>query len=940
MSKLFELAEQGQAVWFDYFSRSFLASGGLAALVEKGIRGVTSNPAIFKNAIADSDDYDKDLAALAAAGLGAEAIYEALAIDDIRSAAKVLRPVYDKTNAADGYVSLEVNPRLAFDTGATVAEAVRLHKAIGHPNVMIKVPATPAGIPAIESLTAWGISINATLVFSLAQYEAVAHAYLAGLERLLDGGGDPSKVASVASFFVSRVDVATDKLLQKRGEHALLGKIAVDNARLAYARFEELFSGARWQKLAAVGAQLQRPLWASTGTKNPDYSDLLYVNTLVGPHTVNTLPPATLDAALDHATVACTVRDDIEGARRRFARLAEVGIDIGAITDKLLEEGVKSFADAFDALVASVALKRRSFAPATVSLEASLGEIEAPAAACVERLISHLVVSRIWEHDHTLWSQLPVEIEDRLAWLRVAGQMSSQLPRLTALRDRLVAEGFKDAILMGMGGSSLAPEVLAKVFTPAHSASDGLALTILDTTVPGAILEAAQRLDPRTTVYLVSTKSGSTVETLSLFKYFYNRVSAELGSSVAAARFIAITDPGSSLEASAKELGIAEIFLNEPNLGGRYSALSLVGLLPAALIGVNVEKLLASARFAMADAQPDTQPGTLSGESALEGNPAARLGAIMAAAALGGRDKLTIVSSPVLSSLGDWIEQLVAESTGKEGRGILPVVGEALGAPTLYGDDRLFVCVTLEGEEDAQTRQKLEALVRAGHPVVRLGLPTLSDLGAQFFIWEFATAVAGWFLEIHPFNQPDVELAKTGTRAVVEQYKATGTLQVDSPQAVVGEMEVYGDVVDCSGLSEALESFLDGVGPGDYVALQAYVAKNESVDEALALLREAIRGRTRAAVTVGYGPRFLHSTGQLHKGDGGRGRFVQLTAEDAVEVPIPDELGGQGSSLGFGVLKLAQALGDADALERAGRKVVRFHTKGSAVKMILQLAGR
>jgi glucose-6-phosphate isomerase len=541
-------------------------------------------------------------------------------------------------------------------------------------------------------------------------------------------------------------------------------------------------------------------------------------------------------------------------------------------------------------------------------------------------LVSHLVVSRIWEHDYTLWSQLPVEIENRLAWLRVAGGMHRHLDRMNKLRERLLSEGFTDVLLLGMGGSSLAPEVLSKTFPD----SKGLKLSILDTTVPGEILEVGRRLDPRTTVYIVSTKSGGTVETLSLFKHFYNSACDALGAAEGGKRFIAITDPGSSLEATAKELNLGELFINEPNLGGRYAALSLVGLVPAALMGLDLEKLLASARLASADARPD--------ESPLTGNPAARLGAIMGTAALAGRDKLTLVASPGVASLADWIEQLVAESTGKEGKGILPVAGEELSVADDYGDDRLFVSVTLAGEEDLERQARLDDLADAGHPVVCLTLPDSYGVGGQFFFWEFATAVASWFLGIHPFNQPDVESAKVAARGVVEDYKATGELEVAAPDAVFDGVEVFGGS-EAPTLAGLFNGFIDGVGPGDYVALQAYVAKSPAVDAALARLRYALRVKTRAAVTVGYGPRFLHSTGQLHKGDGGRGRFIQFTCADAEEVAIPDQPGSGDSSLGFGVLKLSQALGDAGALRDAGRRVIRFHASTDGAETILKLAG-
>ena len=359
MTKLHELAELGQSIWLDYISRSLIASGELQKLVDQGLRGVTSNPSIFEKAIAGSADYDEDLTRLVRDGKSVAEIYEDLAMADIRSAADILRPVYEKSGGADGYVSLEVNPALAHDTGATIAEARRLFASLERPNVLIKVPATPAGIPAIETLIAEAINVNVTLIFSLEQYEAVATAYIAGLEKLALAGGDVGRVASVASFFISRVDTAVDKALEEIGNTEIQGKIAIDNARIAYSRFREIFSSERWKKLATATARVQRPLWASTSSKNPAYPDTLYVDNLIGPDTVNTLPPATLDDFLDHGKVAATVETDVDGARMRIAELAELGIDLDAITNKVLDEGVAAFAKSFEGLIASIAEKRR-----------------------------------------------------------------------------------------------------------------------------------------------------------------------------------------------------------------------------------------------------------------------------------------------------------------------------------------------------------------------------------------------------------------------------------------------------------------------------------------------------------------------------------------------------------------------------------------------------
>ncbi|MCF7973108.1 MAG: transaldolase [Phycisphaerae bacterium] len=358
MTKLHELADLGQAVWFDFIRRTFTQEGKLQALIEQGIRGVTSNPSIFEKAIAGSEDYDSDLKQLVLQGKSVEQIYESLVIHDIGQAADLLRPLYDETRGRDGYVSLEVSPTLAHETAETLAQAKRLFAVLDRPNIMIKIPATPQGMPAIEAVIAAGINVNVTLIFSLAQYEASAEAYIAGLEKRMASGGRLASIASVASFFVSRVDTAVDASLEKLGRHELQGHAAVDNAWLAYACFQEIFSGERWARLASAGAQVQRPLWASTGTKNPAYADTLYVDSLIAPDTVNTVPPATLEAFMDHGHVMPMTDKDLPEARARVVALAAAGVDLETITQTLLDEGLVAFAKAFEGLMGSIAGKR------------------------------------------------------------------------------------------------------------------------------------------------------------------------------------------------------------------------------------------------------------------------------------------------------------------------------------------------------------------------------------------------------------------------------------------------------------------------------------------------------------------------------------------------------------------------------------------------------
>ncbi|MCP4427921.1 MAG: bifunctional transaldolase/phosoglucose isomerase [Chloroflexi bacterium] len=892
MTKLHDLARLGQSIWYDNIRRALLESGEFQQLLNDGVRGVTSNPSIFEKAIVGSADYDEAIQALVASGKSALEIYDALTLQDIARTADLLRPIYDETDGVDGYVSLEVSPTLAHDTTGTIAEAQRLFAALGRPNVMIKVPATAAGIPAIRALTGEGINVNATLVFSVDNYEEVAAAYISGLES---HDGDLSRIASVASVFVSRLDTAVDDLLPV--DSPLRGQIAIANAKHVYGSFRQIFSGPRWQALVERGARAQRPLWASTSVKNPSYPDAMYVDALIGNNTVNTVPPAALDAFQAHGTVAATLE---AGWGEAQAQLADLGIDLDAVTEKLQADGVAAFAKAFESLLTGVAVKRDRLQAQAQPMETNLGAYQTAVDGALQEMQSQSVMERIWAHDHTVWRPEPTEITNRLGWLHIAGEMEREIGRLEALAADVKADGYTDVLLLGMGGSSMAPELFAKTF---GAESDGLNLQVLDSTDADAARAQTERLDMAATLFIVATKSGGTVETLSFFKYFYNRVADALGEEQAGAHFVAITDPGSKLEAIGGQYNFRDTFLNNPNIGGRYSALSFFGLVPAALVGVDVAALLARAQKAAAAREMNAQ-----------------LGAILGELAKAGRDKATFVISPPIESFGDWAEQLVAESVGKEGVGIVPVVGEPLGAPDVYGADRFFIYLRLAG--DATHDAAFGALAAAGHPVVTLHLTDEYDLGGQFFLWEMATAVAGHRLNIQPFDQPNVEAAKILARKMVAEYMEKGALP-------------SGESAEVTAVS--LRDFMKQAQPGDYVALQAYIQPAPETDAALAALRLHLRDTYQLATTVGYGPRFLHSTGQLHKGDGGNGLFIQFTSDPLEDAPIPDEAGQPESTMTFGVLKMAQALGDARALLDAGRRIIRFHLDMDAVNGLRRL---
>ena len=868
MNRLLQLHDAGQSVWLDFLRRSLITGGGLERLVrEDGISGMTSNPSIFGKAIGDSTDYDDAIRAIADKdGRSPIEVFYDLAIADVQMAADVFLPSYHQAGGADGLVSFELEPRLAHDTSGSIEAATDLFARIGKPNIMIKVPGTDEGVPAVEELTARGVSVNITLLFSVAMYEQVAEAYLRGLERRVDKGQPLDGIVSVASFFVSRVDTAVDEQLPDGS--SLRGKVAIANAQRAYRRFQAIFSGERWERLAAVGARVQRPLWASTSTKNSEYSDVRYVEELVGPDTVNTVPEATLNAFRDHGVVRPrAVIDGYDEAESVLSSLPEHGVDLDAITARLVEEGVDAFQADLDKLLGVIELeldKARTSAP---RMPSALG----PIAGAVDDRLASLeqadVVARIWRKDHTVWRPDPTEIDDRLGWLDLSSQMRAHMHDLRDFASEIQQDGFDTAVLLGMGGSSLAPEV----FRESLGVRDGfLDLTVLDTTHPAAIARLDASLDLAQTLFIVSSKSGGTIETLSQFAHFFERTGDD------GSQFVAITDPGSPLEALAQSRGARRVFRNPPDIGGRYSALSLFGLVPAALLGANLDELLESA-YGMACACGASVP--------LGDDPGAWLGAVLGEAARGGRDKLTVLLPDELAGLGAWIEQLIAESTGKEGTGVVPIVGEPIGSPEVYGPDRLFVAY---GDPDG-----LAALEAHGDPVARLAA---ADLGAEFFRWEFATAVAGAVLGIHPFDQPNVEEAKRATKEILDAG-------VSEPPGI-----------------DDLGGVLGSLGDHDYVAIQAFIDPTRENAEALERARRAIRDRHKVAVTVGFGPRFLHSTGQLHKGGPATGASVQVVdATRDVDVSIP------GATYTFGELIDAQSLGDLRALRARDRRVARIH---------------
>ncbi len=971
VNRLRQLAEYGQSFWYDNIRRALLTGGGLKKMIEEdGLRGLTSNPTIFAKAIAGSGDYDDSIRRVLEQT--PENIFLELAVEDISAACDLFRPVYEREGGRDGFCSIEVFPNLARDAAGTIAQARELWRRVNRPNVMIKVPSTPECIPAIRQLLTEGININITLMFDFHAYQAVLEAYLSALEARREGRQPLDRLASVASLFVSRVDTRLDKQLeaiakakpaQAESARGLLGQTGLANARRMYAHFEQVSASERYKKLAGAGARPQRLLWASTSTKNPNYPDTLYADALVAPHTVDTMPDATVAAFRDHGKPGDNLRPTLDQAAPTLAALQALGVDFERELVALQNEGVVLFEQSFEELIASLQEKaealrrggpeggsppsrRRSDQPAGAAAAQAAAappmRLDAPAAndyaAELEALEKVQTSARIWRHDASLWSRDPAaqeKIGQRLGWLAVSDMMLEHLPALKEFVEGCRRDDLRETVLLGMGGSSLAPEVFSEIFS-ADRASGGPHLTVLDTTEPAAIAKTAARLDWEHTLFLVSSKSGGTIEPNSLYAFFRER--AKTYCKQPGAHFAAITDPGTSLQKLAEAEGFRQVFCNPADIGGRYSALSWFGLVPAALLGIDVERLLRRAQIMEQACAAAVAPAL---------NPGLRLGAALGAWAQQGKDKVTVLAAPELVSFGAWLEQLLAESTGKQGRGLIPVDREpAAEKPAAYGADRVFVRLQLAGGCNSPGEEWTAEQIHAGAPVVSINWRDRYDLGQEFFRWEYATAVAGQVIGINPFDEPNVQESKDNTMRVLKAWSAAGGAggeKAGQPEAIRdldgggrqrSELTAYAPHPAAS-VAEALRALLDAHRPGDYFALMLFIERTAEAQSLAQQARTWVRDHYRLATTLGYGPRFLHSTGQLHKGGPDSGLFLQLTAAAAARqagsLPVP------GKDFDFATLFQAQSEGDFQSLQAHGRRVLRIDLGADAAAGLRRL---
>ncbi len=655
--------------------------------------------------------------------------------------------------------------------------------------------------------------------------------------------------------------------------------------------------------------------------KNPAYPDLMYVETVVGKHTVNTMPPNTLDALLDHGKVtADTVETGLDEARATMRALQDAKISFYDVTHELQVEGVSLFSDSFAALMGAIVYKQKQLAGGKERVAISSERADA-----LEKLASNDFLKKLWAKDPSPWTNDPAAadiIKHALGWLDIPQHMMERVPELDAFAKEIARE-FDHVVVLGMGGSSLAPDIMSETFGdlaggPANDA-DWPELHVLDSTDPTQIAELDEKLALDRTLFIVSSKSGSTTEPNAFFAYYYDKVAKLVGTSNAGKQFIAVTDPGTLMVDVAKGHNFRRIFENDPNIGGRYSALSYFGMVPAALAGYDVRLILDRALGAMHANDKSVDPRVATG---------VRFGAAIGGWAQAERDKLTIVTHPDVSAFGAWAEQLIAESTGKHGKGIVPIEGEALGAPSDYGDDRVFVYVGSNlPDPKAGVKESLQALEDAGYPVIRLAMNDEYDLGEQFYLWEIATAAAGSILGINAFDQPNVQESKDNTKALLAQYEAKGSIDEPAPnvEGPAFDITYLSGTKDFAGAHRdvgALAAVFKQLVPGDYVAICAYIARNPAHIETLDKLRLMIRNASDVATTVGFGPRFLHSTGQLHKGGPNSAVMLQIVGDDPADPPIP------GMNVGFRTLLAAQALGDWQSLDSRKRRGVRIHLKG------------
>lgn len=928
MQILMELKQMNQSIWLDNIRRDLILTNKFSQLIEENnITGVTSNPSIFEKAILNTDFYEKTITGLVEKDFSLEELFETVMIDDIQRTADIFKDTYEKTGGADGYVSVEISPKLAYDTVKTADEAERLFIKIGKPNVMIKVPATREGIKAIYELTKKGINVNATLIFSVDRYVEVANAYISALAERMGNNLPVDKISSVASFFVSRIDtqidIEIDKLIKKCRDAGrkkflddLKGKSAIANSLRAYEKYIELYSTGIFKKLSEAGARKQRLLWASTSTKNPDYPDTLYVDELAFKDTVNTLPEQTITAFKNHGTINDEPFEKrLDQAKKHLKNLETTGINLQKILEELEKDGVEKFIRSHESILnhlkgkKETALKKKSAEPACFD------SYKAEFLRMKSSLEFTGFVKNLREKNPYLWKKDDAHvriIKNSLGWLDIPYKMLPNVREIETFRNEILKDGFKHAVVLGMGGSSLAPEVIRTMFQKPEFPG----LHVLDTTNPDWIKRVEDSIDIKKTLFIFSSKSGGTIEPNSQFKYFLS-VFEKNKVKNPGSNFTAITDSGTSLEKLAQEKKFRKIFINPSDIGGRFSALSYFGMVPASICGANIKILLERA--------VDMANACKTGE--IEKNPGVLLGLYIAVLRKHGKDKLTLVLPRKMETFGLWIEQLVAESLGKEGKAVVPVCGEELSKISKYQNDRFFVRTQVSLFEDGPSTDRLESLASYNHPVYNINIRDFYDLGAEFYRWEVATSTAGALMEINPFDQPNVQEAKDQTQKILAASGISKKSFLQKPEYSTNKLAVFvSDAIKklhtpVSGYDDIFWCIFSALKQKEYIALLAYFPHETGIEQELKNLRENLKNFTSSATLFSYGPRYLHSSGQMHKGGPDNAVFIILTNDSKKDINIA------GEKYTFYNLEMAQAIGDFNALNSKGRRVIRIHFK-------------
>ncbi len=903
-----KLKEVSQSLWLDSISRDMILNNTLSSFIEKyQITGLTSNPTIFENAILNSSSYDNSIKMASKKFKTEDDIAYSIMIEDIQRACDLLKKTYETTNGDDGYVSIEIPPTIN-EKSKMVECAEKIYEMVSRPNLMIKIPATQQGIEAEEELIKKGINVNMTLIFSPHIYTKVADAYISAMKWRVENKVE-GNVFSVASFFVSRIDSEVSKELDKiisntddidRKNEILMfkGKAAVALSLITYEIYRNKFYTQSFEELRKAGIKPQKLLWASTSTKDPSMRDTLYVDELFLPNTINTIPTNTLFAFFDHGRINLEdIETRINQAKEIYQKIEKNGIIWQAIFENLLYDGMDRFVKSYNKILDAIRKKIKKTDSLLPSLQLYNLEIE----QTINQIKNKQFIKRLFLKDPTLWkkdSKSAQQIKKSLGWLDIASVMKKNINNITTLRDEVIKEGFRYAVLLGMGGSSLGSEVISSIFGEHKK----IKLYILDSTNPQWIARISSKIKIEKTLFIVSSKSGTTLETLTQFKYFYSLLKKRLKKP--GRNFIAITDSSTPLQEIAKKYSFRKIFINPSDIGGRFSVFSYFGLLPASFTACNIERLIEKAEEAQNELTNNETP------------PAIVLGCFMGKAFLSGRDKLTLIVPKKFERFGLWVEQLIAESTGKEGKGIVPIVDTELLNPQSYSNDRFFVIISCRNFYEYENEEKINNIIKNGHPVLRVYLNDRYDVATEFYRWEVATAVAGHIMEINPFDQPDVQFTKDFTKKVLQ----TKTIKL-KPSLKTKDIEIYTANITINEEKDLLWQILKNISENGYFSLCAYIDENNKNDTMMKRIKKLLTENIGITSLCVYGPRYLHSIGQLFKGGKNNGIFLILTHKSKKDIKIL----GEDSS--FDKICTAQAIGDFLAMKEKGRMCVMVHTR-------------